>query len=38
VSEVGDRAYILEKGMVRYEGTMAEFLANEDARQAYLAV
>src|SRR4029450_7358411 len=27
VSELGDRAYILEKGSVRYEGTMAEFLA-----------
>ena len=38
VSELGDRAYILEKGSVRYEGTMAEFLANEEARQAYLAV
>ena len=38
VSELGDRAYILEKGSVRYEGTMTEFLANEEARQAYLAV
>ena len=38
VSELGDRAYILEKGAVRYEGTMVEFLANEEARQAYLAV
>jgi branched-chain amino acid transport system ATP-binding protein len=38
VSELGDRAYILEKGAVRYEGTMIEFLANEEARQAYLAV
>ena len=38
VSELGDRAYILEKGTVCYEGTMTEFLADEDARQAYLAV
>ena len=38
VSELGDRAYILEKGAVRYEGTMVEFLANDEARQAYLAV
>ena len=38
VSELGDRAYILEKGAVRYQGTMTEFLANDEARQAYLAV
>ena len=38
VSELGDRAYILEKGAVRYQGTMTQFLANDDARQAYLAV
>ena len=38
VSELGDRVYILEKGMVRYQGTMAEFLANEDVRRAHLAV
>ncbi len=38
VSGLGDRVYILEKGMVRYQGTMAEFLADEQVRQAYLAV
>jgi branched-chain amino acid transport system ATP-binding protein len=38
VSELGDRVYILEKGMVRYQGSMAAFLADADARQAYLAV
>ena len=38
VSELGDRVYILEKGMVRYQGPMAEFLADEQVRQAYLAV
>ena len=38
VSELGDRVYILEKGMVRYQGAMAEFLADEQVRQAYLAV
>jgi len=38
VSELGDRVYILEKGSVRYEGAMADFLANEDVRLAYLAV
>jgi branched-chain amino acid transport system ATP-binding protein len=38
VSELGDRVYVLEKGMVRYQGSMAEFLAEEKVRQAYLAV
>jgi len=38
VSELGDRVYILEKGMVRYQGTMPQFLADEQVRQAYLAV
>ena len=38
VSELGDRVYILEKGMVRYQGAMAAFLADEQVRQAYLAV
>jgi branched-chain amino acid transport system ATP-binding protein len=38
VSDLGDRVYILEKGMVRYQGSMAEFLADAQVRQAYLAV
>ena len=38
VSGLGDRVYILEKGMVRYRGSMAEFLADDEARQAYLAL
>jgi branched-chain amino acid transport system ATP-binding protein len=38
VSELGDRVYILEKGMVRYQGSMAEFVADAEVRQAYLAV
>ncbi len=38
VSELGDRVYILEKGMVRYQGSMAQFLADEQVRQTYLAV
>jgi branched-chain amino acid transport system ATP-binding protein len=38
VSELGDRVYILEKGMVRYDGTMAQFLADEEVRRAHLAV
>jgi branched-chain amino acid transport system ATP-binding protein len=38
VSELGTRVYVLENGMVRYRGSMAEFLGNEEVRQAYLAV
>jgi branched-chain amino acid transport system ATP-binding protein len=38
VSELGDRVYILEKGMVRFSSSMTEFLASEEVRQAYLAV
>jgi branched-chain amino acid transport system ATP-binding protein len=38
VSELGDRVYILEKGMVRWHSSMAEFLADDDVRRAYLAV
>jgi branched-chain amino acid transport system ATP-binding protein len=38
VSELGDRVYILEKGMVRWASSMPEFLANDGVRQAYLAV
>jgi len=38
VSDLGDRVYILEKGMVRYQGAMAAFLADAAVRQAYLAV
>ena len=35
---VADRAYVLEKGQIRYEGPMAELMANTDVRQAYLGV
>lgn len=38
VSELGDRVYVLEKGMVRWTSSMTAFLANEQVRQAYLAV
>ena len=36
--EVADRAYIIEKGRIRFAGTMAELSANEDVRAQYLAV
>jgi branched-chain amino acid transport system ATP-binding protein len=35
---VSDRAYVLEKGQIRYSATMAELAANEDVRRAYLSV
>lgn len=35
---VADRAYIIEKGEVRYHGTMTELSANAEVRDAYLAV
>ena len=35
---VADRAYIIEKGRIRYAGTMAELAADEAARARYLAV
>jgi len=35
---ISDRAVIIEKGRVRYTGTMAELEANPEIRDAYLAV
>jgi branched-chain amino acid transport system ATP-binding protein len=35
---VADRAYIIEKGRIRYTGTMAELAANEAVRAQYLSV
>ncbi len=35
---VSDRAYIIEKGRIRYQGTMAELAADADVRTAYLMV
>lgn len=35
---ISDRAVIIEKGRVRYAGTMAELAANPEIRDAYLAV
>ena len=37
-SEVADRAYIIEKGRIRFEGTMAELNANDEVRSQHLAV
>jgi len=35
---VSDRAYVLEKGQIRFEGSMAELAANEQVRRTYLSV
>ncbi len=35
---VSDRAYVLEKGQVRFEGTMGELMAHEDIRRQYLTI
>ncbi len=35
---VADRAYIIEKGHIRYQGSMAELAANEQIRATYLSV
>lgn len=35
---VSDRAYVLEKGQIRYQATMAELAANDEVRRNYLSV
>jgi branched-chain amino acid transport system ATP-binding protein len=35
---VSDRAYVLEKGQIRWQGTMAALAEAEDVRRAYLSV
>jgi branched-chain amino acid transport system ATP-binding protein len=35
---VSDRAYIIEKGRIRFAGSMAELAANDEVRSLYLAV
>jgi len=35
---VSDRAYVLEKGQIRYQASMAELAANDEVRRAYLSV
>ena len=36
--QVGDRAYIIEKGRIQFGGTMAELNANQAVREQYLAL
>lgn len=35
---VSDRAYVLEKGQIRFHGSMAELAANDHVRRTYLSV
>jgi len=35
---VSDRAYVLEKGQIRYQASMDELSANEEVRRMYLSV
>jgi branched-chain amino acid transport system ATP-binding protein len=35
---VADRAYVLEKGQIRYQGPMSELARNDELRRAYLSV
>jgi branched-chain amino acid transport system ATP-binding protein len=35
---VSDRAYVLEKGQIRHQSTMAELAANHEVRRAYLSM
>jgi branched-chain amino acid transport system ATP-binding protein len=35
---VSDRAYVLEKGQIRYQGPMAELAGNDEVRRNYLSV
>jgi branched-chain amino acid transport system ATP-binding protein len=35
---VSDRAYVLEKGQIRFEGSMEELAENQQVRKAYLEV
>ncbi len=37
-ARVADRAYVLEKGLIRYDGSMASLMRDEATRRAYLAV
>jgi len=35
---VADRGYVIDKGMIRYEGTRADLLANQEVQSRYLSV
>jgi branched-chain amino acid transport system ATP-binding protein len=37
-ARLADRAYIIEKGEIRFEGAMSALMADEDLRRKYLTV
>jgi branched-chain amino acid transport system ATP-binding protein len=37
-TEISDRAYVIEKGHIRFHGTMRELAANEEVKQKYLMI
>ncbi|MGE5663763.1 MAG: ABC transporter ATP-binding protein [Deltaproteobacteria bacterium] len=37
-AKVADRGYVIDKGAIRYEGRMADLLADEEVKEKYLAV
>ena len=37
-AKVSDRGYVIDKGSVKYEGSMSDLLANEEVKEKYLAV
>lgn len=37
-AKVSDRGYVIDKGVIRYEGKMADLLADEEVKEKYLAV
>jgi len=37
-AKVADRGYVIDKGSVKYEGTMKDLLADDEVKEKYLAV
>ena len=37
-NEISDRAYVIEKGRIRFQGTMRELAANEEVKKKYLMI
>ena len=37
-TEISDRAYVIEKGHIRYQGTMGELVVNEEVKAKYLMI
>jgi branched-chain amino acid transport system ATP-binding protein len=37
-TEMSDRAYVIEKGRIRFQGTMQELAANDEVKQKYLMI